>query len=248
MLSIFYTSEIEGKPQAAWDTQPSYQRHSVQEGSVSNQCSWANHCHGLFEVPEDCETPTHAHVSLLFTYQTYAHSLVRRRRRRRRFRFPLPARLSARASPADGLPPAAKAPIDGAPLGEEDTDRNDSEDCTAGADFAMQGVDLVAYFTLAEGDEPVLGSPSYVSTFAGYSFQFSSATNLALFEVDHHAPAVYMCAAGDTQAVNIEGREEEGGGGLFQYHRARLPGCDCLCVSCQERRQAWQEARKEMPL
>lgn len=111
----------------------------------------------------------------------------------------------------------------------------------------MQGVDLVAYFTLAEGDEPVLGSPSYVSTFAGYSFQFSSAKNLALFEVDHHAPSVYMCAAGDTQAVISKGGRRRGGG-LYQYHRARLPGCDRLCVSCQERRQAWQEARKEMPL
>ena len=47
----------------------------------------------------------------------------------------------------------------------------------------MQGVDLVAYFSLAEGDDPVIGSTSYVSTFGSYSFQFSSATNLALFEV-----------------------------------------------------------------
>lgn len=71
---FFNTSEIEEKPQAAWDTQPSYQRHSVHEASVSNQCSWANHCHGLFEVPEDCETPTHAHISLLRTKYMHTHS------------------------------------------------------------------------------------------------------------------------------------------------------------------------------
>lgn len=42
----------------------------------------------------------------------------------------------------------------------------------------------MAYFSMAEGDEPVIGSPSYASTYGdGYEFMFSSAKNLALFEV-----------------------------------------------------------------
>eukprot|EP00752_Nemacystus_decipiens_P017527 g15708.t1 len=101
-------------------------------------------------------------------------------------------RLSARAPSPDA---PRDAPIDGAPVAkeEDETDRNDSDDCTAGADFAMQGVDLVAYFSLAHGDEPVLGSTTHVSTFGSYSFLFSSANNLALFEED---PLTYLPAWG----------------------------------------------------
>lgn len=81
---------------------------------------------------------------------------------------PVLLRLSARAPPA---------------LAEDETDQNEGDDCTTGAPFPLEGVDLVAYFSLAEGDEPLLGSPKYVSTYGDYNFQFSSARNLALFEV-----------------------------------------------------------------
>lgn len=54
----------------------------------------------------------------------------------------------------------------------------------AGATFALQGVDLVAYFSLAEGDEPVLGSPEHVAAYGDFQFKFSSAKNKALFKVD----------------------------------------------------------------
>lgn len=60
---------------------------------------------------------------------------------------------------------------------------NSSDDCTAGATFALQGVDLVAYFSLAEGDEPVIGSAEHASIYGAFEFKFSSARNKALFEV-----------------------------------------------------------------
>ena len=84
-------------------------------------------------------------------------------------------RLSA-GGPAG--PSSADAWVEG-----DDKDWNISDDCMAGATFALQGVDLVAYFSLGEGDEPVLGSSDHVAAYGDYRFKFSSAKNRALFEV-----------------------------------------------------------------
>lgn len=95
-------------------------------------------------------------------------------------RCPPSFRLSARAS----VGPLADGSIVDHLSAQDDDDsvRNDSDDCTAGARFVLEGVDLVAYFSLAEGDEPVLGSSRHVSTYGNFTFQFSSERNKALFE------------------------------------------------------------------
>lgn len=48
--------------------------------------------------------------------------------------------------------------------------------------FALRGVDVVAYFSLEEEDAAVLGSMEFASTCNGYRFLFASAGNKALFE------------------------------------------------------------------
>lgn len=57
--------------------------------------------------------------------------------------------------------------------------------CTSPSNFVMQGVDLVAFFSLQQGNPAVKGSPEYASIYNGYRFMFSSSENKALFEVRH---------------------------------------------------------------
>lgn len=56
--------------------------------------------------------------------------------------------------------------------------------------FALRGVDVVAYFSLEEDEGAVLGSTEFASTFSGYRFLFVSAENKALFEARQHASAL----------------------------------------------------------
>ncbi len=52
----------------------------------------------------------------------------------------------------------------------------------------LSGYDLVAYFSLEEGADAVVGSEDYSTTYGDhgneYTFYFSSSENLALFEAD----------------------------------------------------------------
>lgn len=63
------------------------------------------------------------------------------------------------------------------------TDTYDAVACADPSNFVMQGVDLVAFFSLHEDDDAVIGSPEYASMYEGYRFMFSSAENKELFEV-----------------------------------------------------------------
>lgn len=47
----------------------------------------------------------------------------------------------------------------------------------------LNGVDLVAYFSLAAGAAPVYGTENYMAVFGNYRFYFSSVENLQEFEV-----------------------------------------------------------------
>eukprot|EP00752_Nemacystus_decipiens_P003719 g3427.t2 len=59
----------------------------------------------------------------------------------------------------------------------------------AGGNFALGGIDVVAYFSLEEDDTAVPGSTEFVSVFGGYRFLFASAANKVLFEVE---PSAYV--------------------------------------------------------
>lgn len=57
---------------------------------------------------------------------------------------------------------------------------------TADSDFSLPvlgGYDVVAYWTLPDGAEPVLGKPALMSLYGHYRFFFSSIENLRTFEV-----------------------------------------------------------------
>ncbi len=55
--------------------------------------------------------------------------------------------------------------------------------------IAIDGADAVAFFSLAEDDEPVIGSSEYALEWNGATWHFASAENLALFEADPEAYA-----------------------------------------------------------
>ncbi|CAN0038582.1 unnamed protein product, partial [Hapterophycus canaliculatus] len=69
----------------------------------------------------------------------------------------------------------------------------------------LRGVDVVAYWTLPDGGEPVAGTPNLMATFGSYRFFFSSIENLRTFEKD---PLKYLPAWG----------------GFCSYGESRLPG------------------------
>lgn len=57
-------------------------------------------------------------------------------------------------------------------------------ECTG--DFSLPvlaGVDVVAYFSLNEGEPPVYGTENYMALFGAYRFYFGSMGNLRTFEV-----------------------------------------------------------------
>ncbi len=55
---------------------------------------------------------------------------------------------------------------------------------SAGWDYAVGGMDVVAYFDLEEGAAPVVGSDDFVTTYKGVIWRFSTAENLAKFNAD----------------------------------------------------------------
>lgn len=67
--------------------------------------------------------------------------------------------------------------------------------CTNPSNFVMDGVDLVAFFSLQKDDDAVMGSPEYASIYKGYRLMFSSAENKALFQVKHRHYMQYMYVA-----------------------------------------------------
>lgn len=48
----------------------------------------------------------------------------------------------------------------------------------------LNGYDVVAYFSLDKGSDGVQGSSDYSTTYQSYTFQFSTAENLEMFESD----------------------------------------------------------------
>lgn len=101
---------------------------------------------------------------------------------------PRPRTISPRFATAAITPATASVATTPAAAGEQDEEAaafNSSDDCTAATTYALLGVDLVSYATLAAGDEPAIGSTHYASSYGGYSYLFSSASNKALFEVQY---------------------------------------------------------------
>lgn len=84
-----------------------------------------------------------------------------------------------------GSAAAGVASLDAVPMNPESLS---SAKCITSDEPVLAGVDVVAYFSLSEGDSAVTGSEEHTATFGGYSFYFSSAANRKAFELD---PAKY---------------------------------------------------------
>jgi YHS domain-containing protein len=64
-------------------------------------------------------------------------------------------------------------------------------DCVEGV--VMGGADVVAYFSMSEGDRGILGSSDHQVSYRGYKFHFSNADNVDVFNSN---PEKYMPAWG----------------------------------------------------
>lgn len=95
----------------------------------------------------------------------------------------LSPRLVAAEATEVSTPAAASAAASAGEQGRASVLDNTGDGCTAATTYALHGVDLVSFFSLAAGDEPVIGSTRYSSSYGGYEYVFSSALNKALFEV-----------------------------------------------------------------
>ena len=59
-----------------------------------------------------------------------------------------------------------------------------ADECARQYDLpVLKGVDVVAYWTLPDGAEPVIGTPNLMASYGEYRFFFSSIVNLRAFEV-----------------------------------------------------------------
>lgn len=89
------------------------------------------------------------------------------------------------------------------PIGEEaglavqdgslrDDDGPTTTSCTSDVSKpVMEGVDLVAYFSLEPEGSAVYGTEAYTASYNGYNFWFESEENMALFEASHCIVPVY---------------------------------------------------------
>lgn len=82
----------------------------------------------------------------------------------------------------DAIPGAVKVSVSGRDSSWRASDHTVTQCTSPVGNFALKGVDVVAYFSLEEGDEAVWGSTDFVATFGGYRYLFASAENKALFE------------------------------------------------------------------
>eukprot|EP00752_Nemacystus_decipiens_P016488 g14739.t1 len=80
--------------------------------------------------------------------------------------------------------------------GDNGTDpaQTTTDECARQYDLpVLKGVDLVAYWTLPDGAEPVMGTANLIAFYGAYRFYFSSIANLRAFEAD---PLKYLPAYG----------------------------------------------------